>query len=135
MDLSSIRSALNGFDSATPVSPAHQDSAFAPFMLGEDCPQMQSFAPLALDLNTAAAWEPPLMEDFTQSDVLEIDYPCGEPEPELSLFFNAKDFATEVRLDGVTVALVRMRMGQGPLRASAIRLIPDLALAAEAGTA
>ncbi|MDZ7904848.1 MAG: hypothetical protein U5N55_03090 [Cypionkella sp.] len=135
MDLSSIRSALNGFDSATPVFPADLHGPSAGFLLGDAAPSFANTAPIALDLNAPNDWAPPLMDDFTQSDVLEIDYACGEPEPELSLFFNTMEFATEVRLDGVCVAMVRMRMGMGPLRASAIRLIPDLALAADVGAA
>lgn len=135
MDLSSIRSALNGFDGATPVLPADLHGPAAGFLLGEAAPHHPVQDPIMLDLNTPKAWSPSIVDDFTQSDALEIDYPCGQPEPELSLFFNAVEFATEVRLDGVCVAMVRMRMGMGPLRASAIKLIPDLGLAAEVGAA
>ncbi len=138
MDLSSIRTALNGFADATPVSPAMlQNSAASPFMLGEQARVLPPQPPLALDrlfdLNAPNAWVPDVMTDFTQSDALEIDYPCGQAEPVLTLNYNVTMAATEVRLDGVTVAMVQMREGEGPLNARAIKLIPDLGLAAEIG--
>ena len=136
MDLSSIREALNGFDNATPVTPATlHGSAASPFILGAEARVLPPSAPSALDtyldLNAADRWTPETMIDFTQDDCLEIDFPCGQPEPELRLNYNVGLAATEVLLDGVIVAMVQMRAGEGPLRASAIRLIPDLALAAK----
>lgn len=138
MDLSSIRTALNGFSDATPVSPPHQrDLAAAPFLLGAEARLLPAQSPTALDhlldLNAPEAWHPEMMADFTQDDIVEIDYPCGQDEPELALNYNVALAATEIWLDGVVVALVQMRQGEGPLKASAIRLIPDLGLAAEWG--
>ena len=115
MDLSPTR-----FDtaiSALPGSPS--PSPAEAFALGRACD-----GPL-MDLDNPNQWDVLEVDDFTQSDGLEIDYPQGLEEPKLSLFYNALKLATEVRLDGVTVALVRMRAGHGPLRASAIRLIAD----------
>lgn len=138
MDLSSIRTALNGFSEATPVTPAalHR-SAATPFLLGAEARVMPAQMPAALDhildLNAPEAWVPEILVDFLHSDVLEIDYPCGQPEPALSLNYNVTLSATEVLLDGVIVAMVQMRAGEGPLRASAIKLIPDLGLAAAYG--
>ncbi len=125
MDLSSIRSALNGFSGATPVHPADT------FLLGEAARVLPAQAPVMMDLAAPSGIIAEIIDDFTQDDGLEIDYACGAPEPALTLFYSADHAATEVRLDGICVAMVRMREGHGPLRASAIRLIPDLSLAAE----
>lgn len=128
MDLSSIRNALNEFSSATPVDASS-------FLLGAHTAPLTAQSPLLMDLFAPDDWDVAIVDDFTQSDALEIDYPCGQPEPAMSLFYCAQKAATEVRLDGVTVALVQMRAGQGPLRADAIRLVPDVSLAAQFGTA
>ena len=138
MDLSSIRTALNGFADATPVSaPDMRASAASPFLLGAEARVFPDQFPAAidhlLDLNAPEAWQPEVMTDFTQSDALEIDYPCGQPEPVVTLNYNVTMAATEICLDGVIVAFVQMRQGEGPLNARAIKLIPDLALAAEIG--
>ncbi len=138
MDLSSIRTALNGFADATPVrAPDMRASAASPFLLGAEARVYPDQFPAAidhiLDLNAPEAWQPEVMTDFTQSDALEIDYPCGQPEPVVTLNYNVTMAATEICLDGVIVALVQMRQGEGPLNARAIKLIPDLALAAEIG--
>jgi len=126
MDLSSIRSALNGFSNATPVHPAPASA----FLLGEEARTLPAQAPLMLDLNQPSAINVEIIDDFTQDDGLEIDYACGSPEPVLALYYNTDMAATEILLDGIIVAMVRMREGHGPLRAAAIRLIPDLSLAA-----
>ncbi len=137
MDLSSIRQALNEFSGATPVYPSdlRSSTGVGAFLLGEHARILPAQAPSpidrALNLDEAGQWQPDLLEDFTQSDALEIDYPCGQTPPDVTLFYNVAASATEVRLDGVTVAFVQMRAGHGPLRASAIRLIPDLGLAAD----
>lgn len=125
MDLSSIRSALNGFSGASlvlPASKAHDEHAGA-FLLGAE-----NRLGAVMDLNCPAQLQPEIIEDFTQDDVLAIDYTPGEPVPVMSLFYNANFAATEVRLDGITVALVRMREGHGPLRAAAITLAADPSL-------
>lgn len=139
MDLSSIRTALNGFADATPVpAPDLLSSAASPFLLGAQARVLpdQFLAPIDkfLDLNAPEAWQPEVLADFTQSDALEIDYPAGQSEPVIALNYNVTMAATEISLDGVIVALVQMRKGEGPLRARAIKLIPDLGLAAEIGT-
>jgi hypothetical protein len=133
MDLSSIRFALSGFSEAARVPSAEINgtAATSAFLLGENMPQLAEQLPAEMDLNAPSEWQAAIMDDLTQSDALEIDFPCGEDEPALTLSYNAQVAATEVRLDGVTVAMVRMREGHGPLRASAIRLIPDLSLAAQ----
>jgi hypothetical protein len=128
MDLSSIRNALNEFSNATPVDASG-------FLLGTHVSPLPAQPAPTMDLLAPNDWDIALVEDFTQSDALEIDYPCGQPEPEMSLFYCAQKAATEIRLDGVTVALVQMRAGHGPLRASAIRLVPDIGLAAQFDTA
>jgi hypothetical protein len=138
MDLSSIRTALNGFADATPViAPDLRKPPESPFLLGAEARVLpeQFSAPIdqLLDLNTPEAWQPEVLADFTQNDALEIDYPAGQPEPVIALNYNVTMAATEISLDGVIVALVQMRQGEGPLRASAIKLIPDLGLAAEIG--
>jgi hypothetical protein len=127
MDLSSIRNAQNEFSNATPVDASS-------FLLGAHLSPLPAQSSHLMDLLAPSDWDIALVEDFTQSDALEIDYPCGQAEPALSLFYNAQKSATEVRLDGVPVALVQMRTGHGPLRASAIRLVPDIGLAAQFGT-
>jgi hypothetical protein len=66
-----------------------------------------------------------IYDDFTQEEGLEMAYDAGHPAPKLTLFYNIDMAGTEVRLDELTVALVRMRPGQGPLRASAITLLPE----------
>lgn len=135
MDLSLLRSALNGFSDATPVKPAdlHGRDDHSAFLPGENARLLPEQIPPLMDLNTPSAWDIAVMDDFTRTDALEIDYPCGQDAPAVSLLFIADANATEVRLDGVKVALVRMRYGHGPLRASAIKLIPDLSLAGEFG--
>jgi hypothetical protein len=136
MDLSSIRNALNEFSTATPVYPQMSEAAGAEaFLLGADAPALPAQLAAMIDLNAPPPQDVLLVDDFTQSDGLEIDYPCGQPEPVISLCYNPVSAATEVRLDGVCVAAVQMRQGHGPLRASAIRLIPDLGLAAQMGAA
>lgn len=119
MDLSPARydTAVSALPGAPSLSPAEA------FALGIS-PQSP-----VLDLDAPDQWDALEVDDFTQSDGLHIDYPHGSPMPDLSLFYNELKRATEVRLDGVTVALVRMRAGHGPLRASAIRLIADPYLA------
>jgi hypothetical protein len=138
MDLSSIRTALNGFADATPVpAPDTRAAAASPFLLGAEARVLPRQFPAEidqlLDLNAPEDWQPEVLVDFTQSDSLEIDYVCGEPEPVLTLNYNVTMAATEICLDGVIVAFVQMRQGEGPLRASAIKLIPDLGLAAQIG--
>ena len=86
-----------------------------------------------MDLDARETWQAELLTDFTQSDALEIDYPCGQPEPVVTLNYNVTMAATEISLDGVIVALVQMRQGEGPLNARAIKLFPDLGLAAQIG--
>ena len=138
MDLSSIRTALNGFANATPV-PAQdlRNSAASPFLLGAEARVLPDQFPAPvdqlLDLNARETWQAELLTDFTQSDALEIDYPCGQPEPVVTLNYNVTMAATEISLDGVIVALVQMHQGEGPLNARAIKLIPDLGLAAQIG--
>lgn len=138
MDLSSIRTALNGFANATLV-PAQdlRNSAASPFLLGAEARVMPDQFPAPvdqlLDLNARETWQAELLTDFTQSDALEIDYPCGQPEPVVTLNYNVTMAATEISLDGVIVALVQMRQGEGPLNARAIKLFPDLGLAAQIG--
>jgi hypothetical protein len=127
MDLSSLRTALNVFSGASPVLPAskaHGAQAGA-FLLGAE-----TRLGAVMDLNNPAQLHPEIMEDFTQDDVLAIDYTPGKPVPVMSLFYNANFAATEVRLDSITVALVRMRAGHGPLRSTAIILTADPTLRA-----
>ncbi len=138
MDLSSIRTALNGFADATPVpAPELRATAESPFLLGAEARVFPNQFPAEidqlLDLNAPEAWQPEVLRDFTQSDALEIDYVCGEPEPVLTLNYNVTMAATEICLDGVIVALVQMRQGEGPLNARAIKLIPNLGLTAGLG--
>jgi len=130
MDLSSIRSALNGFSGATQVFPASTTQSDRPgaFLLGAEN-RVNLDAPFAvMDLNQPAQLQPEIIDDFTQDDILAIDYAPGEAVPNMTLFYNADFAATEVRLEGITVALVRMREGHGPLRAAAITLAADPSL-------
>lgn len=139
MDLSSIRTALNGFSSATPVMPGQkgQDFDAGVFLLGESARIWPAQPPVVMDLARPKPSDVTMFDDMTQEDGLEIDYACDGasdgPAPAMTLFYNADIHATEVRLDGVAVAMVRMRQGHGPLRASAIKLVPDMTLAAQMG--
>lgn len=119
MDLSPARydTAVSALPGSPSLSPAEA------FALGISTPNP------VMDLDAPDQWDPLEVDDFTQSDGLQIDYPHGGPVPDLSFYYNEIKLATEVRLDGVTVALVRMRAGHGPLRASAIELVPDVHLA------
>jgi hypothetical protein len=132
MDLSSIRTALNGFSGATPVMPAStaDTDGSGAFLLGAQDRVNFSNNGTLLDLNNPAQLYPEVVDDFAQDDLLAIDFAAGEAAPALSLYYNANFAATEVRLDGITVAVVRMREGHGPLRAAAITLAPDASLCA-----
>jgi hypothetical protein len=140
MDMSFLRSALPLRLGARPAA-SHPDSADADaFALGargaeavaQGAPHA-GLAPGASPLNKPrpgtkpARFDPDISiyDDFTQDEGLEMAYDAGHPPPKLTLFYNIDLAGTEVRLDGLTVALVRMRRDQGPLRATAITLIPD----------
>lgn len=129
MDLSSIRTALNGFTSATPVLPTShpQKAQTGAFLLGAESRVPSG---TVIDLSSPAQVHPELIDDFTLEDALEIEFAAGEVAPVISLFYNANYAATEVRLDGITVALVRMRAGHGPLPSTAIILTADPTLRA-----